>query len=140
MLVYDLGGGTFDVTVVEASSAEVRAVATGGDRELGGADWDVRLKSWVLDQFRDEHPDAPDPEEDTEAVGELDIRVEDAKRALSRSQKFSVNFTANTFRGSYEITRDAFEDLTADLVERTLHQTEMVLDEAEKKGVTRSTT
>jgi len=135
VLVYDLGGGTFDITVVEASSAEVRAIATGGDRELGGADWDIRLKSWVLDQFRDDHADAPDPEDDTEAVGELDIRVEDAKRALSRSQKFSINFTANTFRGSYEITRDAFEDLTADLVQRTLHQTELVLDEAEKKGI-----
>ncbi len=135
VLVYDLGGGTFDVTVVDASSAEVRAVATGGDRELGGADWDIRLKSWVLDQFRDNHPDAPDPEEDTEAVGELDIRVEDAKRALSRSQKFSVNFTANTFRGSYEITREAYEDLTADLVQRTLDQTEMVLDAAKGKGI-----
>jgi molecular chaperone DnaK len=136
VLVYDLGGGTFDVTVVDASSAEVRAIATGGDRELGGADWDIRLKSWVLDQFREDHPDAPDPEEDIEAVGELDIRVEDAKRALSRSQKFSINFTANTFRGSYEITRDAYEDLTADLVDRTLHQTELVLEEAKKKGIT----
>lgn len=135
VLVYDLGGGTFDVTVVEASSELIRAIATGGDRELGGADWDVRLKSWVLDRFRDEHPDAPDPEEDSEAVGELDIKVEDAKQALTRSQKYNMNFTANTVRGSYEITRDDFEELTADLVERTLHQTELVLNEAEKKGV-----
>lgn len=137
VLVYDLGGGTFDVTVVETSSELIRAIATGGDRELGGADWDVRLKSWVLDRFRDEHPDEADPEDDTEAVGELDVKVEDAKQSLTRSQKYSLNFTANTVRGSYEITREAFEELTADLVERTLHQTELVLDEAEKKGVTR---
>ncbi|MGI9000567.1 MAG: Hsp70 family protein [Pseudonocardia sp.] len=135
VLVYDLGGGTFDVTVVAASSAEVRAVATGGDRELGGADWDIRLKSWVLDKFRDEHADAPDPEEDTEAIGDLDVRVEDAKQSLTRANKSTINFTANTFRGSYEITRDEFEDLTADLVERTLHQTELVVEAAEKKGV-----
>ena len=135
VLVYDLGGGTFDVTVVEASSDQIRAIATGGDRELGGADWDLRLKNWVLDRYREEHSDALDPEEDTEAVGELDIRVEDAKQALTRSQKYSLNFTANTARGKYEITREDFEDDTADLVERTLNETERVLDAAEEKGV-----
>ena len=135
MLVYDLGGGTFDVTVVEASRDEIRAIATGGDRELGGADWDVRLKSWVLDKFREEHPDV-DPEDDAEAVGELDIKVEDAKRSLSRSQKYTVSFTASTRRGSYEITREEYEDLTSDLVDRTLSQTEVVLDEADRKGIT----
>ena len=135
VLVYDLGGGTFDVTVVEASRAEVKAIATGGDRELGGADWDIRLKSWVLEQFRDAHPDV-DPEEDAEAVGELDLKVEDAKKNLSRSQKYSGSLTANTRRCSFEITREAYEDLTADLVDRTLTQTEVVLDAAKDKGVT----
>jgi molecular chaperone DnaK len=135
VLVYDLGGGTFDVTVVEASRDEIKAIATGGDRELGGADWDVRLKSWVLDKFREEHPDV-NPEDDTEAVGELDIKVEDAKRSLSRSQKYTVSFTASTRRGSYEITREEYEDLTSDLVDRTLSQTEVVLDEADRKGIT----
>lgn len=134
VLVYDLGGGTFDVTVVEASSEQIRAIATGGDRELGGADWDRKLKSWVLDKFVEEHPES-DPHSDAEALGELDIKVEDAKQALTRSQKYNVNFTANTDRGSYEITRDAFEELTSDLVERTLHFTELVLDAAKDKGV-----
>jgi len=135
VLVYDLGGGTFDVTVVEASSDVIRAVATGGDRELGGADWDEMLKDLVLDRFREQCPDAEDPLSDSEAVGELAVKVEDAKQSLTRKNKYGMSFTANTARASFDITRQEFEELTEDLVERTLRYAELVLDAAKEKGV-----
>lgn len=136
VLVYDLGGGTFDVTVVEASSDMIRAIATGGDRRLGGADWDSMLKDLVLDRFREQCPDAGDPLSDTEAIGELTVKVEDAKQSLSRKTKYGMSFTAKTAKASFDITRQEFEDLTADLVERTMRYTELVLDAAKDKGVT----
>jgi molecular chaperone DnaK len=135
VLVYDLGGGTFDVTVVEASSEVIRAVATGGDRELGGADWDAMLKDLILDRFREQCPDAEDPENDAEAVGELGKTAEEAKKSLSRTTKYGMSFTANTARASFDITRQEFEERTEDLVERTLRYTELVLDAAREKGV-----
>ncbi|MGH3921407.1 MAG: Hsp70 family protein, partial [Pseudonocardiaceae bacterium] len=135
VLVYDLGGGTFDVTVVEASSEVIRAVATGGDRELGGADWDEMLKDLVLDRFRAQCPDAEDPLSDAEAVGELTLKAENAKQSLTRTTKYGMSFTANTARASFDITRQEFEELTEDLVERTLRYTELVLDAAKDKGV-----
>ena len=135
VLVYDLGGGTFDVTVVEASSEQIRAVATGGDRELGGADWDSMLKDLVLDRFREQCPGA-DPLSDPEAMGELAVKVEDAKQSLSRKTKYVMSLTANTARASFDITRQEFEELTNDLVERTLRYTELVLDAAKEKGIT----
>ncbi|MDQ3274351.1 MAG: Hsp70 family protein [Actinomycetota bacterium] len=135
VLVYDLGGGTFDVTVVEASSEVIRAIATGGDRELGGADWDAMLKDLVLERFREQCPDAENPLSDAEAVGELAVKAEDAKQSLSRKTKHGMSFTANTARASFDITREEFEGLTEDLVERTLRYTELVLDAAKDKGV-----
>jgi molecular chaperone DnaK len=135
VLVYDLGGGTFDVTVVEASNEVIRAVATGGDRTLGGADWDEMVKHLVLDRFREQCPDAEDPLSDAEAVGELALKAEDAKQSLTRTTKCGMSFTANTARASFDITRQEFEELTEDLVERTLRYTELVLDAARDKGV-----
>jgi molecular chaperone DnaK len=135
VLVYDLGGGTFDVTVVEASNEVIRAVATGGDRELGGADWDAMLKDLILDRFREQCPDAQDPLSDAEAVGELAVKAEDVKQNLTRKTKYGMSFTANTARASFDITRQEFEELTEDLVERTVRYTELVLDAAREKGV-----
>jgi molecular chaperone DnaK len=135
VLVYDLGGGTFDVTVVEASSELIRAVATGGDRELGGADWDAMLKDMVLERFREQCPDAEDPTTDAEAVGELAVKAEEAKQNLTRKTKYGMSFTANTARAQFDITRQEFEERTEDLVERTMRYTELVLDAAREKGV-----
>ncbi|HEU0087347.1 MAG TPA: Hsp70 family protein [Pseudonocardiaceae bacterium] len=134
VLVYDLGGGTFDVTVVEASSEVIRAVATGGDRQLGGADWDAMLKDLILDRFREQCPDA-DPLSDAEAMGELDVKAEEVKQNLTRKTKYGLSFTAATARASFDLTRQEFEELTEDLVERTLRYTELVLDAAKAKGV-----
>jgi molecular chaperone DnaK len=136
VLVYDLGGGTFDATVVEASTERIRAVATGGDRRLGGADWDAVLRDMVLAGYREQCTDAEDPSTDEDAMGELDVLVEDAKKGLTRKSTHSVALTAHTRRAVVEIGRDEFEQETAALVDRTLHYTDMVLDAAAAKGVT----
>ena len=61
VLVYDLGGGTFDVTVIKVSENEIRVVATDGDHELGGADWDQRIKEMLAEEFTLQYPDKGDP-------------------------------------------------------------------------------
>jgi molecular chaperone DnaK len=135
VLVFDLGGGTFDVTVVETSAKMIRAIATGGSQELGGVDWDTVLGALVLAQHREQYPDAPDPSLDDEAMGALDVLVEDIKKRLSRSERYTGSFTVGTDRATVEITRAAFEEQTGDLVERTMRYTDLVLDAAAEKGV-----
>jgi molecular chaperone DnaK len=137
VLVYDLGGGTFDITVVETSNTRIRAIATGGSRELGGADWDAALRELVLAQHRAQHPEERDPSADEEAMAELDGMVEEIKKSLSRKARHTGSFTAGGARASIEISREEFELHTADLVERTLQYTELVLDAAAQKGVHR---
>jgi molecular chaperone DnaK len=136
VLVYDLGGGTFDATVVQASTERIKAVATGGDRHLGGAEWDAVLREMILDGYREQVGSDPDPSTDEDAMGELDILVEDVKKSLSRMGKRTVAFTAHTRRATVDITREAFEEQTRALVDRTLHYTDLVLDAARTKGVT----
>ncbi|WP_322752789.1 Hsp70 family protein [Frankia sp. Cas3] len=137
VLVYDLGGGTFDVTVIKVSPAEIRAIATGGDRELGGADWDKKLIDLFLEKFEEQCPEAGDPRTDTDAVGDLILQAEAAKQDLSRRAKYGMSVTANTVRAKFDVTREEFEELTEDLVERTLNYTDLVLDAARDKGVAR---
>ena len=137
VLVYDLGGGTFDVTVVETAKTRIRAIATGGSRELGGADWDAALRELVLAQHRAQHPEERDPSADDEAMAELDGMVEEIKKSLSRKARHTGSFTANGARAGIEISREEFELHTADLVERTLQYTDLVLDAAAQKGVRR---
>ncbi len=135
VLVYDLGGGTFDVTVIEISREGIRVVATGGDRQLGGVDWDRRLVDLVLQRFRELQPDAGDPLDDKEAVGELELKAEAAKQALSKKATYRMSFVADRRRAQFELTREDFEELTQDLVDRTLDYTDLVVEAAAKKGV-----
>ncbi len=136
VLVYDLGGGTFDVTIIQVSQDRIRAVATGGDRQLGGLDWDKRLVDLFLERFQELQPDAGDPNEDKEAVGELELKAELAKHGLTRKGTYGMSVVANLQRAQFDVTREEFEKITEDLVERTLDQTEVVLDAAAHKGVT----
>ena len=135
VLVYDLGGGTFDVTVMETSPSSIRAVATNGSQDLGGALWDAALRDILLDAFRERHADAPDPSTDEAALGDLDLVVEETKKALTRRARQEASFVAHNLRATVEITRETFEEHTADLVEQTLHYVDLVLADARAKGV-----
>ena len=127
-LVYDLGGGTFDVTVIEKKGSEFITLATDGDVELGGKDWDERLVNHLADKFRQEF--GADPREDPQALAYLWVSAEEAKKTVSRREKTNVPVSYKGHWGNYEVTREDFESITEDLLAVTQLTTEMVLEEA----------
>lgn len=118
ILVYDLGGGTFDVTLMEISGKNFTALATAGDVYLGGIDWDRRIVDFVAEQFQAKHRGI-DPRTDEGALRRLLRDAEDAKRALTAREKttIAVEHLGHSFRLS--LSRTDFEGCTADLLERT---------------------
>lgn len=128
ILVYDLGGGTFDVTILKIADGAIQVLATGGDHELGGKDWDNRLIGYFANQFIEEY--GTDPLGDSISYNDLLIKAENAKKQLSTSQnsKFSIVFDGN--KSTYEISRTKFEEITQDLMQKTKSKAEEVLKEA----------
>jgi molecular chaperone DnaK (HSP70) len=123
-LVYDLGGGTFDVSLVEIGQNEITVVAAEGDHELGGRDWDDRLAGEIL---RGLPPD--DAAHLAEHSGALLVEAERVKRTLSARRSAEIRLTAGgrTIRG--EVTRQVFEAATEDLLEQTGQLTAKLLKE-----------
>ncbi|GAA4205393.1 Hsp70 family protein [Actinocatenispora rupis] len=137
ILVYDLGGGTFDTTVVTVSAKGLHEVATGGDVELGGVDFDERLAEYVVDAFCTAHPDVSHPFDNSATVQDIRARVEEAKRRLSEETERTVRVMHEGRVTSVPITRERFEELTADLLDRTIEVTRQVLAAAAERGVPR---
>ncbi|MEM7785643.1 MAG: Hsp70 family protein, partial [Planctomycetota bacterium] len=117
VLVYDLGGGTFDVTIMEVSKKRFRALATDGDMRLGGQDWDQRLIEHVAENFRANY--GVDPTEDPSALGKLLRDCKEAKETLSTRSRTQIEVAFGSSLLKTEITREKFEDLTLDLLDRT---------------------
>ena len=129
IMVYDLGGGTFDVTVVKYTSTEFRVMATDGDVRLGGLDWTNRIVQHVADQFVKK--ERYDPRQDPQHRLLFEQRCERAKRALSTSPQAVVDLPLPGGRLlSAVMTRAEFETITADLIQRTRDTTELVLEQA----------
>jgi molecular chaperone DnaK len=128
ILVYDLGGGTFDVTVMEISGTNFNALATDGDVRLGGQDWDQRIVDFVAEEFIRQHK--IDPREDPNAAGRLWRECEDAKRTLSLRSKAAINYDFKGAAVRLEITREKFEEITHDLLDRTRFTTRQTLQAA----------
>lgn len=128
ILVYDLGGGTFDVTVMEIGGREFTALATDGDVQLGGKDWDQRLVDFVAEEFIRKF--GLDPREDANSLGRLGRECEDAKRTLSARQKASIacDFQGQAMR--IEVSRQQFHEMTQDLLDRTAFTTRQTLQAA----------
>ncbi len=135
VLVYDLGGGTFDATVIKVSPDRIAAVATGGDRHLGGVDWDERLIQLFVERFQEFKPEAGDPSDDKEAMGELELKAEAVKQGLSYKNTYGTSLVANLQRVQFDVSRDELEKLTDPLIQQTLDYTDLVLENAAKKGV-----
>lgn len=114
-LVYDLGGGTFDVSLVDVGPGALRVIGTAGDHFLGGKDFDDRLLNYLTQRFEDEHALELEPDE----LDALLVAAEQAKIALSQRQTARVTVQAAGKTGTYEISRDTFEGLCTDLLERT---------------------
>ena len=136
MLVYDLGGGTFDSTVITLSEKSITVVATDGDHALGGADWDDRLAQFLSQKFRESAPEAGDPLDDTYGAQDLIALAEDVKQALTGRESVDALVVFGGDRASVTVTRQAFEELTSALLERTIALTQKVLAAAQEKGVT----
>jgi molecular chaperone DnaK len=117
LMVYDLGGGTFDVTVMEVRGNSFVALATDGDVQLGGQDWDQRLVDFVAEDFIRAH--GLDPREDANTAGRLWRQCEDAKRTLSARSKAVVTFDDQGHAVRVEVPREKFEEITHDLLDRT---------------------
>ena len=128
LLVYDLGGGTFDVTVMEIQGNDFTALATDGDVQLGGHDWDHRLVDYVAEEFKSQFE--LDPREDPNTLGRLWRECEDAKRTLSARTKVSISCDYKGHAVRVEVTRDKFEELTHDLLDRTQFTTKQTLQAA----------
>jgi molecular chaperone DnaK len=122
--VYDLGGGTFDISVLEIGDGVFEVKATNGDTHLGGDDWDGRVMDWILDEFRKEH--GMDLRKQPDALQRIKEEAEKAKIALSSSQVYEINLPFITADASgpkhisMKLTRAKMEQLCDDLFERTI--------------------
>ena len=135
VLVYDLGGGTFDVTVIKVSENEIRVIATGGDHSLGGADWDERIKDMLAEEFAAQYPDKGDPRTDLDTGSSLGVIAEDVKKTLQKKESTTVTLIAHGERAKIELSRAGVLERTDDLVARTFEFTRQVLETAKAKGV-----
>ena len=125
VLVYDLGGGTFDVAVVRYAPTHFKVLATDGDVMLGGLDWTRRVVDHVSAQFKSEF--GVDPREDPETLQALSQDCELVKRELSQKAQTQVSVYCKGNSLTVVMTRGVFERITADLLQRTRDTTELVL-------------
>jgi molecular chaperone DnaK len=128
LLVYDLGGGTFDVTLVQLSKKRFQVLAIEGDVRLGGQDWDDRIVTWAAEKFRAQY--GSDPRSDPQSAALLLATAERAKRALSKVEQASVTVAHAGHRLTLPLSRSEFELLTKDLLVRTRLTTQQVLAQA----------
>jgi molecular chaperone DnaK len=134
ILVFDLGGGTFDVSVLEIGDGVFEVKSTAGDTQLGGDDWDQRVIDWLVTSFTGDH--GVDLSSDAMALQRLKEAGEQAKKDLSSKQTTQINlpFVTATDSGplhlDYELTRSKFQELTADLVGRCRNPFEQAIKDA----------
>lgn len=128
IVVYDLGGGTFDVTAVKYSPTHFHVVATDGDVRLGGLDWSRRLVDHVAEQFLRKY--GADPREDPVTMLAFAQDAEAVKRSLSTEMSVPLTLSFQGKSLTVAVTRDEFEQMTADLLQRTIDTTELVLEQA----------
>jgi len=128
VLVYDLGGGTFDVTVIRLEASQITTLATNGDVRLGGYDWDLRLAEHVKAAFQNMYPDTPPFNDQSDFL--LRRAVEQAKHILSTKPRTEISFEHAGQSIQLEVSRREFEEFTSDLLERTAFTTREALRES----------
>jgi molecular chaperone DnaK len=134
ILVYDLGGGTFDVSLLEIGDGVVEVKATAGDNKLGGDDWDEKVINWMVTEFKNKN--GVDLSKDNMAVQRLREAAEKAKIELSSSTSTNINLpyitasAAGPLHLDETLTRAQFESMTADLLDRTKKPVEQVIKDA----------
>lgn len=125
ILVYDLGGGTFDLSLVSYQKNEVRVVSSTGDLELGGIDWTQHLVDAISDKFQKEF--GTDPRTDAQSLQSLSLEAEQTKRSLTVRPRASLVCQHDGQRQTYQVEQQQFERLTRKLVDRTTDITKRML-------------
>ena len=137
ILVFDLGGGTFDVSILDLADGVFEVLSTSGDNHLGGDDWDQRVIDWMADKFQQEN--GVDLRQDPMALQRLNEAAENAKKELSAAQQTTINLPFITMNQSgplhlnYTLTRAEFEKITRDLLERCKQPVTNALRDAKLK-------
>ncbi len=137
ILVFDLGGGTFDVSILDLADGVFEVLSTSGDNHLGGDDWDQRVIDWMADKFQQEN--GVDLRQDPMALQRLKEAAENAKKELSAAQQSTINLPFITMNQSgplhlnYTLARAEFEKITRDLLERCKQPVTNALRDAKLK-------
>ena len=134
VLVYDLGGGTFDVSVIEIADGVIEVLATAGDNHLGGDDFDARIVEWIIHEFRNQHK--IDLSKDITAIYRVREAAENAKKELSTAERtyitlpYLAQIKGEPVHLELTLTRVKFQELVCDLVERTVRPVQNALQDA----------
>lgn len=134
VLVYDLGGGTFDTSVIQIGDNAVDVLCTDGDKHLGGADWDARLADHIMTRFVEQASPAEDPRESDDLLQEVALLAETVKKALSKQEARAVNLKLAGAAARFEVTRAEFEAMTEDLLDTTVAIVRRTLDTLAEKS------
>jgi molecular chaperone DnaK (HSP70) len=134
VLVYDLGGGTFDITMIEIKDRLIRVICTGGDHRLGGALWDEAVVMHLAEQFRAQTGVEADPMDDPEVLNDLFLQAERGKKTLTQRDKAPFRVTHAGQQARVELERAKFEEITRHLLDRTIELTREMLADARAKG------
>ncbi len=137
VLVYDLGGGTFDITMIEIKDRLIRVICTGGDHHLGGTLWDEAVVMHLVEQFKIQTGEESDPLDDHEVLNDLFLQAERGKKTLTQREKAPFRVTHAGKQARVELDRDGFEEITRHLLDRTIELTREMLADAAEKGHTR---
>ena len=129
VFIFDLGGGTFDVTIMNVSGSKLKMLSTDGDRNLGGKDWDDKIIEYVAETFQDEY--GVNPLDDSNAYQEIQRYAIEGKEYLSKLDKCRISCSYDGKGHQVELTKEKFEELTADLVEKCKSFCEKVLTDVE---------
>ena len=129
VLIYDLGGGTFDVTLARINKNEINILGSDGDHELGGKDWDDCIARYLASEFLEKYD--VDLSEDPEMVASLLVTAENVKKQLTSKDLVSVPITYQDIRGTIDITEETFESISQFLIGTTKDVTERLLTSVE---------
>lgn len=126
VLIYDLGGGTFDVTLAHINQNEITILGSDGDHELGGKDWDDCIARYLASEFLEKY--GADLSDDPEMVASLLVTAEKVKKQLTSKDMVSVPITYQDIRGTIDITEEIFESISQFLIGTTKDVTERLMD------------
>ena len=132
ILVFDLGDGTFDVTIMSINSENIEVVCSDGNHELGGKDWDEAIMNYIAKEFASQT--GFDGEFDEYAQQDMRLKAEKAKQQLSSREEVPVMLDVAGLRGRIMVSRETFDEITSTLLEETIRKTDVAIAIAKEKG------